>query len=234
MPQRTSYAAAIAAAVLAGSVPCAHAESEPANYVKVALADTDFNNSGSDLTGPPGTTPPGIKAEARNVTTLGLIYGRRLDNNWTLELAAGLPPKVKVVGAGAGAALGEVGSVKAMYPAIVFSYAFTGVSSQFTPYLGAGINYTSFSDSQISQAYTAAVRGTSSSGRLSSSVGGVFKVGAEIPVNRNWFLDVVVQRYFIRTTATIVTQTPGLGPIARSLEQKLDPNLFAVAIAYRF
>lgn len=234
MPQCPRCPAAIVAAVLAGSVLSAHAESEPANYFKAAVAYTRFSNSGGELTGPPGTTPPGIRAEAQDVTTLGLIYGRRLDDNWTVEFAFGVPPTVKVDGAGAGAALGEVGTVKAMYPAIVFSYAFNGVSPHFRPYVGAGINYTRFSDAQISPAYTAAVGGTSSTVSLTSSFGGVLKAGVEIPVNRDWFVDVTVQRYYIRTTASIVTQTAGVGPITRTLDQKLDPTLFAVALAYQF
>lgn len=229
------YLLAVAVGSLAlVAAPRTHAEETPRNYFKVAVAYTAMNNSSGELTGPPGTTPPGIEGEADDVTTLGLIYGRRLTGDWTLELAGGLPPEVKVNGAGAAEGLGEVGTAKAWYPALVLSYSFSNLSPHFKPYIGGGVNYTWFTDEKISAGYNSAVGGTSTSGSLDSSVGPVAKAGAEINIGGSWFVDVNVQRYWIDTTATIVTEAPGFGKITRKIDLAVDPNLYAVAIAYHF
>lgn len=234
MVLRPYRAAGVMAAALAGISFPVHAEPELANFVKGAAVYTMFHHSDSELSGPPGTTPPGIQAEPHDVWTVGFIYGRRLTENWNIELAAGLPPKVKVYGAGAGEAVGQIGTVKAYYPAIVLSYVFNDLSPHFKPYVGAGVNYTWFKAGAVSDAYTAAFHGTSTSSDLSSSWGGVLKLGAEVALDRRWYLDIVAQHYSIRTTAKITTETPGIGPITRTIDQKLDPNLFGLAIGYRF
>ena len=124
--------------------------------------------------------------------------------------------------------------MKVYSPALVVNYTFTDLSPHVRPYVGAGVDYTWFNGGQISPAYTAAFGGTSTSSHLDSSWGGVLKLGAEFPIDRNWFVDVAVQHYWMRTTATLVTDTPGFGPIARRIDQTLDPNIYAVAIGYRF
>lgn len=119
-------------------------------------------------------------------------------------------------------------------------------------YLAAGVKgaavYTMFhhSDSELSgspgttppgiqaEPHTAAFHGTSTSSDLSSSWGGVLKLGVEVAPDRRWYLDFVAQHYWIRGTAKITTQTPGIGPITRTIDQKLDPNLLGLAIGYRF
>lgn len=223
-------------ALLAALASTAHAADSDVlnNYAKVAIASVHPNTESGDLTGPAGTTPPGITSVAGKTTALGLIYGRRLNQDWSIELAAGLPPTVKVYGAGNGSALGEVGSARVYYPAVVLAYALAGPNAMIRPYVGAGINYTWFRDARISDAYNTAVHATSTTGKLSSGAGAVFKIGAEIPLGSHWFADIVVQRYGIRTSATLTSATPGVGNIARTQDLKINPNLFALAIARRF
>lgn len=235
MPTPAAQSFALAMGLLAALAAPAHADEEALNnYAKVALASVHPATASGDLNGPPGTTPPGIKSDAGPTTALGLIYGRRLGPDWSLELAAGLPPTVKVYGAGAAAGLGEVGRARVYYPAVVLAYALAGPKAAIRPYVGAGVNYTWFRDARISDAYNAAVHASATSGKLSSGAGMVVKIGAEIALDAHWFADVVVQRYGIRTSATLTSDTPGFGPITRTQDLRINPNLFALAIARRF
>lgn len=222
-------------ALLAALSPYAQADNDVLNsYAKVAIVNVRPTAESGDLVGPPGTTPPGITSVAGNSSTLGLIYGRRLNQDWSIELAVGVAPTVKVYGAGNARPLGEVGSARVYYPAVVLAYALVGPNAPIRPYVGAGINYTWFRDARISDAYNSAVHATSTTGKLSSGTGAVFKIGAEIALGSDWFADVVVQRYGIRTSATLTSATPGVGNIARTQDLKINPNVFAVAIARRF
>lgn len=236
MPKtKTTYAFAFAAGLtLAFGSIGAYAQSEDAaNTLKIGYAGITFNTKSGHLIGPPGTTPPGIQADLRDARTLALIYERRISGPWSVVVQAGTPPVVKVDGAGTGAPLGSVETAKAWFPAVLATYTFAGLPG-IRPYVGAGVNYAFFTDPQVSAAYTGAFGGTSSSSTLKNSWGPVVKLGAEFPIAKNWVLDVGYSRYWIKTTATITTTTPGVGDIARTINVKVDPGAFGLLVGYRF
>lgn len=234
MPKiKTPYAFAAGLSLAFGSI-CAHAQSEDAaNTLKIGYAGITFNTKSGDLTGPPGTTPPGIQADLRNTRTLALIYERRISGPWSVVMQAGTPPVIKVDGAGTGAPLGSVQTAKVWFPAVLATYTFADLPG-IRPYVGAGVNYAFFTDPQVSAAYTGALGGTSSSSKLKKSWGPVVKFGAEFPIAKNWVLDVSYSRYWIKTTATITTATPGVGEIERKINVKVDPGAFGLLVGYRF
>lgn len=203
------------------------------NALKIGYAHIGFNTKSGDLTGPAGTTPPGIQANLNDATTLGLVYERNLSGPWSVVLQTGIPPVVKFDGAGNGAALGQVGSTRAWFPALVAHYTFDGPWGT-QPYVGAGVNYTFYTDERVSPAYTSAFGGTSSTANLKSSWGHVLKIGMGFPLGRNWVIDAAYSRYGISTTATITTATPGVGNIVRTVDVKADPDVVALTLGYRF
>lgn len=220
------------AMALACATVAAHA-GETENTLKVGYAHIGFNTKSGDLTGPAGTTPPGVQADLNDAATLALVYERNLSGPWSVVLQAGTPPVVKMDGAGNGAALGQVGTTRAWFPAVLAHYTFDGPWGT-QPYLGAGVNYTFYTDGQVSPAYTAAFGGSSSTAKLKSSWGHVLKIGMGFPLGRNWVIDAAYSRYGIKTTATITTATPGLGDIARTVDVRSDPNVVGLMLGYRF
>jgi outer membrane protein len=220
---------------LACAAACAQAAgaTDAVNSLKLGYAHIGFNTESGDLTGPTGSTPPGVQAKLNNAGTLALVYERKIAGPWSVTLQVGTPPVVKIVGAGNGAALGQVGSARAWFPALLASYSFDtpwGVQ----PYLGAGANYTFYTAAQISPAYTGAFGGTSSTAKLKSSWGPVLKLGVNVPVGRDWLIDLTYARYGIRSSATITTATPVVGDIARTLDVRSDPDVIGVLLGYRF
>jgi len=203
------------------------------NTLKIGYAHIGFNTKSGDLTGPAGTTPPGVRADLNNAATLALVYERNLSGPWSVVLQAGTPPVVKFVGAGNGAALGQVGTARAWFPAVLAHYTFDGPWGT-QPYIGAGVNYTFYTDGQVSPAYTGAFGGTSSTSSLKSSWGHVLKIGMGFPLSKNWVIDAAYSRYGIRTTATITTATPGFGDIARTVDVRSDPDVVGLMLGYRF
>ena len=125
------------------SLACAMADAQAGdaeNTLKVGYAHIGFNTKSGDLTGPPGTTPPGVQADLNDASTLALVYERNLSGPWSIVLQAGTPPVAKMVGAGNGAALGQVGTTRAWFPALLAHYTFAGPWGT-QPYVGAGLNY---------------------------------------------------------------------------------------------
>lgn len=220
------------ALALAGVMADARAD-DTRNTIQIGYAHIGFNTKSGDLTGPPGTTPPGVQADLKNTPTLAVVYERRLSGPWSLVAQMGVPPTIKIMGAGTAAALGQAGSARAWFPAVLAQYTFDGPWGAL-PYVAAGVNYTFYTDEEVSAAYTGAFGGTSSAARLKSSWGYVAKLGVRVPIGRNWLIDASYSRYDIRTTATITTTTPGFGDIARTVDVKADPGVIGLTVGYRF
>lgn len=210
----------------------AHADGTE-NTLKVGYAHIGFNTWSGDLTGPAGSTPPGIQADLNDAATLALVYERKLSGPWSVVLQAGTPPLVKLVGAGNGAALGQVGTTRAWFPAVLAHYTFDGPWGT-QPYLGAGVNYTFYTDGQVSPAYTTAFGGSGSTAKLKSSWGHVLKIGMGFPLGGNWVIDAAYSRYGISTTGSIATATPGVGDIVRTVDVRSDPDVVGLMLGYRF
>lgn len=221
---------------LAVALVCAMADARAGgtdNTLKVGYAHIGFNTKSGDLSGPAGTTPPGVQAHLKDARTLGLVYERSLRGPWSVALQVGTPPVIKMAGAGNGAALGQVGTTRAWFPALLAQYTFDGPWGS-RPYAGAGVNYTSYTDEEVSPAYTAAFGGSSSTAKLKNSWGPVFKLGVEFPFSPHWVVDVAYSRYGISTTATITTPTPGMGAIVRTVDVESDPDVVSLTLGYRF
>lgn len=220
------------ALALAGVMADARAN-DTENTIQIGYAYIGFNTESGDVTGPAGTTPPGIQADLKNASTLALVYERHLSGPWSLVVQAGTPPEIKIMGAGTGAALGQVGTARAWFPAVLGQYTFEGPWSM-RPYVAAGVNYTFYTNEQVSAACTGAFGGTSSTAHLKSSWGYVVKVGVGFPIAKDWVVDASYSRYGISTTATITTTTPVYGDIARSADVTADPGVFGLTLGYRF
>ena len=220
------------ALALAGAMAPAHADVNQ-NALKLGYAHIGFNTVSGDLAGPAGTTPPGVQAGLDDASTLAMVYERSFSGPWSVVFQGGTPPVLKMVGAGNGAALGQVGSARAWFPAALAQYTFDGPWGT-QPYVGAGLNYTFYTAVRVSPAYTGAFGGTSSTAKLGSSWGPVLKVGIGFPVGPNWIIDAAYVRYGIRTTAAITTATPGVGDIVRTVSVRADPDVVALMLGYRF
>jgi outer membrane protein len=218
----------LAAAALAGA-----ALSAPAADLKLGHAHIGFNTRSGELTGPAGTTPPGVLASIENTQTLALVADFPLSTQWGVVVQLGTPPVLRFNGAGTGAALGAVGSARAWFPAVLARWQ-PAPWGAVQPYLAAGVNHTFFTDTRITPGYTAAFGGTASRSSLKASQGPVVKLGAEWRLDERWGVDVAYARYGIRTTATITTTTPGLGEVVRTVDVKADPDVFSLLLGYRF
>jgi outer membrane protein len=179
------------ASVAAGvySAAPAYADDVPGNSARIGLYSVFFHVSSNDLSGP--YVPPGADIDAKNVETLYLAYVRRLSTHFDLELAAGYPPLQKTVGKGP-ATLGSVpyngqiiATARWIAPTALLEYKFFSDNAKLRPYIGAGVNYTTFYDRDSTAAGNAASGGPTKLS-LTSSVGPAGTVGLAYNFTNNW------------------------------------------------
>jgi outer membrane protein len=225
-----SAALATASAGLYCAAP-ALADDSP-NSVHIGLYSVFFHVNANDLSGP--FIPPGTNLNARNVETLYLAYARTLSSRFDVELAAGYPPLQKTVGKGP-ATLGSVpydGQVIAtarwIAPTVLLEYKFLSENSRFRPYIGVGVNYTTFYD-RDSTAKGNAIIGGPTKLSLTSSVGPAGTVGVRYNIAGHWH---AIASYSISKVSTDLSADTA-GEI-RTTHINFGPQALVVAVGYSF
>jgi outer membrane protein len=109
----------------------------------------------------------------------------------------------------------EIGSLKHLPPTLTAQYRFTGLGA-FTPYVGAGVNYTRFSSIKLPAGV----------GIDKSSFGAAVQVGVDIPLTPQLSLNVDVKKVQIRTDVNAGGTDLG--------EFRVDPLLVGVGLGWRF
>ncbi len=114
----------------------------------------------------------------------------------------------------------KVGETKHLPPTFSLQYHFT-TNTNFRPYAGVGLNYTTFFDEET----TGALAGTSLS--LDDSFGLAAQVGADFDVSDNLFLNVDIRWINIETEADIPE-------VPLSFDVEIDPMVYSIAVGWKF
>ena len=95
---------------------------------------------------PAGST--GVKVN--NNTQLGLTFDYKFENNWAVQLIAATPFTHKMSGDGALDGL-NIGKTKHLPPTLLAQYHFDIGSDLIQPFVGLGVNYTNFFNTEADQ-----------------------------------------------------------------------------------
>lgn len=169
-----------------------------------------------------------VNLDSANKDSTGL--GLSINNKWipevdasyffTPEIAAELvltyPQKQTIRSNGT-----DIGSLKHLPPTLTVQYHFNGLGS-IKPYVGAGVNYTRFSQVSFNPVVQAALRPT----LQKNSFGAAVQAGVDIEVAKNTYLNFDVKKVQIRTDVKSFGNKVG--------EFKVDPWLVGVGIGWRF
>ncbi|KKO63041.1 Outer membrane protein W precursor [Janthinobacterium sp. KBS0711] len=110
----------------------------------------------------------------------------------------------------------NIGTFKHLPPTLSLQYHFMP-EKQFSPYVGAGINYTNISDVKL----------LNGAGRLEhDSWGYSLQAGVDYKLDKNWSLNLDIKKVQIRSDVFIGG--------AKASEVKVDPILIGVGVGYRF
>ncbi|QIZ47274.1 outer membrane protein OmpW [Dickeya zeae] len=154
-------------------------------------------------------------------TQLGLTAGYMFTDNIGMELLAATPFKHKVSLGG----LGSIAEVKHLPPTLMAQYYFGQRTDNLRPYLGVGLNYTTFFDEKFTQD----LGGQLSDLHLKSSWGVAAQAGLDYNLNKNWLVNMSVWWMDINTKVKFKFADQD-----QSIKTHLDPWVFMFGVGYKF
>jgi outer membrane protein len=223
------------AALLTLTASLAWADQLPNNTFRIGEYWVFYHATASDVSGPFIPAGEDLGLTIKNVQTPYFAYLRRLSTHFTFELAFGVPPLTKTYGSGPATLAGTVpyngqylSSARWFAPTALLEYVFFDENSAFRPYIGAGVNYTSFFTRNVTPAGDA-VSGGPSRLELPSSVGPAGTVGLTYRLPNNWSVMASYSITRVISHSNIIT-----GDIVRTTDFNFGPQAFVAAVGYSF
>ena len=216
---------------LALAAPLAHAHEAGDILIRAGAITVNPKADSSSVKvdqGPLSGTNLGGKATMSSDTQLGLNFAYMLTNNIGIELLAASPFEhdVKIKGTALPAANGKLGTLKHLPPTLSAVYYPMESASAFQPYVGLGINYTWFFDTELtSEAEDAGFTGLD----MKDSWGLAYQVGADYMLTDNIMLNAQVRYIDIDTTGTTYA-----GQTKVDVDVDVDPFVYMVGLGYKF
>lgn len=190
--------------------------------VRIGPALIEPNDSSDDVEGIPGT-----EVAVDNNVTLGFTIGYMLTSNIGIELLGVTPSPHDLRGRQGIGALNKIGEVDVFPPTLCLQYHI-GNSSTIQPYIGAGINYTHFSNEDTSSSLETALGGSTDLD-VDDSWGLAAQVGVDVSINDSWLVNAAVWYVDIDADATLST-----GAVNRDVDIDIDPWVFFIGIGKKF
>ncbi|CAH0192359.1 Outer membrane protein W [Rahnella aquatilis] len=157
-----------------------------------------------------------------NNTQMGLTLGYMFTDNIGMELLAATPFQHKV----GLQSTGTIAEVKQLPPSLMAQYYFGDRQDKLRPYLGVGINYTTFYDADFNQ--TGRDAGLSDLS-VKDSWGVATQAGLDYNLDDNWLINMSVWWMDIDTEVKFKA-----GGKQQNINTRIDPWVFMFGAGYRF
>ena len=197
--KKNLLAVAVLCALTSGAAFAQQAESPW--LVRVRAVHLDSANKDS--------TGLGLSVNNKTIPEVDISYF--FNKNVAAELILTVPQKHDLSSSVLG---GRIGSLKHLPPSLLLQYHFDAPG--FKPYVGAGVNYTRFSNVNLPAGVDID----------RNSWGGALQVGVDIPLNKNLSLNFDVKKVYIKTDVFSGGVKAGTF--------KVDPVLVGVGLGWRF
>ncbi len=220
--------------VLAGCAVGAHAHKAGDFILRVGATDVTLNDSIStpELNGNPIY---GSNVSVDSDTRLGVTGAYMITDNWGIGLLAAAPFQHRIHGnSTAGAALGttDLGKTRLLPPTLTAQYYFNN-STAFTPYLGAGVNYSWFYGEDASRELNTTLGGDVDLS-IQNSWGYALEAGLDVDLGNNWLVNAGVWYFPVNTDATYTVRTGALAGSKVKASVDADVWVYMASIGYRF
>ena len=197
--KKNLLAVAVLCALTSGAAFAQQAESPW--LVRVRAVHLDSANKDS--------TGLGLSVNNKTIPEVDISYF--FNKNVAAELILTVPQKHDLSSSVLG---GRIGSLKHLPPSLLLQYHFDAPG--FKPYVGAGVNYTRFSNVNLPAGVDID----------RNSWGGALQVGVDIPLSKNLYLNFDVKKVYIKTDV--------FSGGAKAGTFKVDPVLVGVGLGWRF
>ncbi|WP_031524063.1 outer membrane protein OmpW [Siccibacter colletis] len=160
--------------------------------------------------------------KVNNDTQLGLTFTYMATDNVGIELLAATPFRHKV---GLGPT-GDLATVRQLPPTLMAQWYFGESTSKLRPYIGAGINYTTFFDADFNKTGDAAGLTDLS---VKDSWGAAGQVGLDYRVNQDWLINMSL--WYMDIDTEVKFKASGE---QQNISTRIDPFVFMFSAGYRF
>lgn len=203
--------------LLSANSSMTHADTDSKWWVRLGPGYIDFDE---DITlKASGNKIPGAYAEMKDNATFLTEFGYRLNQDWSVGLTLGYPPKTEITGKGTAEGLGKLGQGRYGPAALSLQYQFNS-GSAFRPYVGGGLSYLKILSSE-----DAAVKNLD----VDDTWGPFFQVGAEYWTSESFGFFVDVKKFYLETEAT-----GNLNGVPVKADITFDPLVLHTGVAIRF
>lgn len=177
----------------------------------------------------------GVTVDVEDDTQLSIIPVYMVDSNWGIELLAATPFEHDI---SVNEAPIDAGSTKQLPPTLTVQWYPRGNQSGWQPYIGLGVNYTTFFSEDTSRdldnVLGEALGAVGSDLELDDSFGLSASAGVDIPLGENWSLNAGVWYIDIDTTAEVTAKFEDGSRAKVKFDVDVDPWVYNIGIAYRF
>jgi outer membrane protein len=194
--------------------------------VRAGAAMVDPNENSGTIS--PAAISPAGEVGIDDDLQLGLTGTYMFTDNIGLELLAATPFTHTISLEGDLAGLGSLATAKHLPPTISLQYFFNNDSS-FTPYIGAGVNYTMMLETEITsngEAVLDSLGITDTSIDADDSVGLSLQAGLDMALTDNIILGAAVWYMDIETEIEVAN--------AVKVDLDIDPWVYMVSVGYKF
>jgi len=163
-------------------------------------------------------------------TQVGLNFVYMLSDNIGAEVLAATPFQHDLTAIGLDQydfSTRNIGSADHLPPTLTFNYYLGDANSTIRPYLGLGVNYTTFFDKSLSDQARSELG--ASSLELDSSFGIAYRAGIDWSLSDNWMLNASMWKIDIDTDASF---NSALGKVTADVE--IDSWVYMISLGYRF
>ncbi|BET80750.1 outer membrane protein OmpW [Edwardsiella anguillarum] len=158
-----------------------------------------------------------------NNTQLGLTFGYMATDNIGIELLAATPFRHKVSLGG----LGNIATVHQLPPTLMAQWYFGRAEDKLRPYLGVGVNYTTFFNNSFDQNATSLGLHDL---KATDSWGVAGQAGLDYMVSENWMINASVWYINIDTKVKFRDSSDN----QHSINTNINPWVFMFGAGYRF
>lgn len=223
--RKTLLTASLLAAAIAA--PAAQAFQAGDIIVRAGAVTVDPHESSSNIFTPDTNTLPGTSATLNSDTQLGLNFAYMITDKVGIELLAATPFSHEVGIKGMPLNLdGKLGDIKHLPPTVSAVYYPLDSQSAFQPYVGLGINYTTFFNEKLTDQRQG--QGFSNL-NLDDSWGLAAQVGMDYMLTENLMLNAQLRYIDIDTEATVDS---AFGKV--KVDVDVDPMVYMVGLGYKF
>lgn len=239
-----SLTLSVAAASLLAMAPAAQAFEGGDFILRAGAVHVAPDDSSESITvgGNPLISGVDSKASVDSNSQLGLRATYMFTSNLGIGVLGATPFKHNINGGGDLSEDTNLGETKHLPPTLTLQYFPMASSSALQPYVGVGVNYTTFFEEKTSDTLNTVVAdeygvpGATTSLDLDDSVGVAVELGLDYMLSDNFGLNAAIWWADINTDATVTVfdSTGAYAAETDEFEVEIDPMVYMVGFTYKF